>query len=269
MRQYFNREKYKTTYTIDKEKHPDSEVINFLGRKMTLGEIRSQYAKFDERKYKMISFYDDIFQYTSLGLYDLICDKYKLNDKIPIKAFFNRTEVDGIDFVVNTINKLHPEIGLTKEIAKTIERENYDAIISRSPFSKNFDGLCKIRETLSHHMMVFKYKFDGYDAFLKSISERVDTDYTTFEPVFLNGASDSELYESIPESRYSYFDMVVCNNAKALFDFIMEKNIQEVMLLTPINHNGVPPEDLALYSLLLEGTGPNNSQIQYISEEIR
>ena len=63
--------------------------------------------------------------------------------------------------------------------------------------------------------------------------------------------------------------MVVCNNAKALFDFIMEKNIQEVMLLTPINHNGVPPEDLAFYSLLLEGTGPNNSQIQYISEEIR
>ena len=71
--------KYKTIYTYDKERHPDDEKIRFLNKDVTLGEIRSAFSAFDERKYKSIVFYDDIFQYTSLGLFDIICEIYGFN----------------------------------------------------------------------------------------------------------------------------------------------------------------------------------------------
>lgn len=268
MKEYYDNDRYKTTYTVDKKAHPDTEEVTFLGRNVKLGDLRQVYSKFDERKYKMISFYDDIFQYTTLGLYEIVCEKYGLDLPIPVKEFFSRTEVSGIDFVYNHLRKVRPSIDIKRSDIETIEEDEYSAILMRSPLSKNFDALFKMRQVLDSHMIVFKHKFNGYKEFLKTISDKFDTGYTSFEPVFLHGLEEKSLYAQLPDTKREYFDIVICNDARSLVDFLLSKGIEETMIMTSLNHCGITPEDQYLYEEILEGVGPNNSRFYYLREDI-
>lgn len=268
MKEYYDNDKYKTTYSIDKNKHPDSEEVVFLGKKTTLGDLRQVYSRFDERKYKMISFYDDIFQYTTLGLYEIVCELYNLDLPIPLNDYIHRSEVYGIDFVYNHIHRLRPDLTITKEDIEKIDEDNYGAILMRSPLSKNFESLFKLRQVLDSHMLVFRHKFNGYKEFIKTISEKYDIAYTSIEPVFLHGLGEKDLYDQLPDSKISYFDIVICNDARALLDFILAKGIEETIVLTSLNHCGISPEDQYLFEEILEGVGPNNSRIHYLSEDL-
>ena len=63
----------KLEYNIDK-KHLDTEKVKGLdGNMHELGEFRKVFSTyFMEKKKGMLLFYDDIFQYTSLGLLDML-----------------------------------------------------------------------------------------------------------------------------------------------------------------------------------------------------
>lgn len=259
--------KYKTIYTYDKDRHPDSEKIRFLNKDVTLGEIRSAFSAFDERRYKSIVFYDDIFQYTSLGLFDIVCEIYGFDELPPINDFFNRKEIYGVEFIFNYLNKKYPGRISLEDILK-IEKENYGEIIQRSPLSKNFRPLFKIRELMDAQLIVFKYKFNGVVGFLKSISKDFDEGYCSIEPVYLNGSTEKNFYKTLPKNKLNYFDIVICNDAKSLLDYTIEKDIEETYILTSMNHCGITEEDRVLYEVLLEGVGPNYSNINYLAEDI-
>lgn len=263
--QYFDYERFKPTYNIDKVSHPDSEVIKFCGRELTLGEIRDTYSKFEETKYGMISFFDDVYQYTSLGLLDMLYDMLKVDEPMDLKSFFKRKEVYGIDWVFNKVSKY----GLTKDEIETFLMKRYDEVLDRSPVAKNINGLFKLREIMDRQILVFKYQFNGQDAFISYIKSKYGhSEYTSLEVAYSHRKTELEFYKSLPASKYTYFNVVACNDAQSLLDFIIEKDIKDTCILTSLYHSGIPNEDIVTYKDLFDGIGPQNSRINYMKEGV-
>lgn len=257
-------DKFRTEFNIDKKNHPDSEVIDFCGKKRTLGEIRKVYNNFNERRYNLLSFYDDIFQYTSLGLIDIILDIYNIDEKIPFESYFKRTETNSLDFVYNFFKG-----DLSKEIISDIEKEYYEEILLRSPFSKNAQRLYKIRSILESQLMVFKYKFKGLDIYKRKIIETYGKDeYISFEVDFLNGRTENKYINDLPKIKEKFTDIVIINDASSFVDYMDKKEINDSIILTSLDHCGLTKEEQYTYEIVLQGVGPRNSRIFYIEEGI-
>jgi hypothetical protein len=261
----YNKEKYKTTFNIDKVNHPDTEVIKFCGKEMPLGEVRKLYEGFEESRYNMMSFYDDMFQYTSLGLLDLAFDIYHINSPIPYKQFFKRREIYGKHFVYKTLERFH----ISKEEIDGIEREYYEEILLRSPISHNAKSYFKIRDICREHLLIMAYPFKISSRFVRFIQETFGKDeFISLEIDYRNNKTEEEYLKTLPKSRYNCFDIVICQDAASLIEFVVDKDITNSQILTPFDHCGLSPEAKFTFEAYLEGTGPNNCKLNYVKEEV-
>jgi hypothetical protein len=261
----FDLERFKTVYNIDKHNHPDSDEVTFCGKKMALGALRSVYEKFEEKKYSMISFYDDMFQYTSLGLLEIIFELRHINSPIPVKAFFNRRVVYGKEFVYNTMKRFN----IAKETVDIIEREYYPQILLRSPVSPNAASFFKIRSICDKHLLVFKYPFKDIQKLMRQTQEKFGAnEFISLETEFCENKTEEEYLKNLPLFRYNYFDIVICQDAASVIEFIAAHDIFDTQILTPFNHCGLSQEAQMAYLVYTQGVGPNNSQLHYIKELI-
>jgi hypothetical protein len=261
----YDRNKFKTIFNIDSVNHPDSEIINFCGKDMTLGEVRKLHESFDEKSYNMISFYDDMFQYSSLGLLDLIFDLRHINSPIPYKQFFNRRVVYGKEFVYNIVKRFN----ITKEEVDEIEEKYYEEILRRSPLSHNAKSYFKMREICQNQLLIMAYPFSIQNKFIRFIQETYGKDeYISLEIDYRKNKTEEEYLSSIPKSFYPYFDITICQDAASLMEFMIKHDIHDTHILTPFEHCGLSDEAKFTFEAYLEGVGPNNSILHYIKEEL-
>jgi hypothetical protein len=261
----YNPELFKTEYFVDKTNHPDNEIVRFCGKDMPLGDIRNLYEKHEEKKYSMISFYDDMFQYTSLGLIDVIFDKYHINSPIPFKSFFNRKQTYGKEFVYEIVNRFK----ITPQEVDEIEKDNYEKILMRSPLSRNSIGYFKIRNICNNQLLILKYPFKNVHRIMRHIREIYGKDeYISLEVDYCGNKTEQEYLKTLPKSKDSYFDIVICQDAASTIEYIVAQNIKGSNILTPLDHNGLSNEAKYAFEEYLEGIGPNGCKLHYIKETI-
>jgi hypothetical protein len=259
----YDTELYKTKYSIDKTVHPDTEVVNFCKKNMPLGEIRKLYETFEEKKYNMISFYDDMFQYTSLGLLDIIFDIKKINSPIPFKSFFNRTVTYGKQFVYNIAKRFN----IAKTEVDAIEKKYYEQILARSPISHNAESFFKLREICSNHLLVIKYPVSIQKSLIRHVQETFGkSEFISLDVDYIENKTEEEYLKSLSDTKKTYFDIVICQDAASLIEYIITKNIYNTQILTPFEHNGLSHEAKFTFEAYLDGTGPNNCKLNYINE---
>jgi hypothetical protein len=260
-----DEEKYKTVYNIDKENHPDDEIVRFSGKEFRLGDVRKFYEVFDERKYSLLSFWDDMFQYTSLGLLDLLLELHKINSPIPIRSFLTRKAIYGKQFVYNVMKRFK----IDKEEIDAVEKKYYEEILKRSPISANSEGYFKLREICDRQLMVFKYDF----SIIKTVSRIVQesfgrNEYISFETDFMGKRTEEE-YLKFFSSRYpKFFDIVICQDAAAIIEYIDKCHILDTHILTPFEHCGLSNEVKYTIEAYTDGVGPNNCRLHYIKEKL-
>jgi hypothetical protein len=256
---------YKTEYMIDKINHPDTEIVTFCGKKMPLGEIRMLHENFEEKRYNMITFYDDLFQYTSLGLLDIIFSLKKINSPIPFKSFFNRRMTYGKEFVYTIAKRFNIE----KEEVDAIEKEHYEEILACSPLSHNAESFFKIREICDNHLMVIKYPFSIQQSFIRHIQETFGkNEFISLEIDYIHNKKEQDYLELLPKSKLMYFDIVICQDVASIIEFIVDRKIKNTQIVAPFEHNGLSPEAKFTFEVYLEGIGPNNCKLNYIKEEL-
>ena len=213
---------YKTTYNIDKT-HSDNEIVKYMGKDISLGELRHFFAEKDKFCLKnMIIFYDDIFQYTSIGLLDIIFDLKNIEAPLPMEEFFKRT-CTGNEFV-KRICKLFK---ISPEEVDEIEKNYYMDILMRSPFSTNAKSFIEYRKSLRSQLIVFRYNCNGLSDIFANIGNRIHamSDYTSMELLFTEGKSEKEFLKSYPKSLYNKFEISVIQDGGALMDFINANTI--------------------------------------------
>ena len=229
---------FKTSYSINSA-HSDSEKIRYYGKDVTLGSVRSTFNQFQERLKNMVIFYDNVFQYTSLGLLDLIYEIKNIAAPLPVKEFFNRDEL-GIDFVKKTCDLFN----IPAEEVDRIEKENYKEILMRSPITKFAEPFIKMRKGLRSQIFVFKYPVNGINEMFDEIKSKylsASGEYVSIEIEFLNGRTISEYLESYSETKRSRLEYVAIENAGSLINYIDSKKIEGTEILTFPIHNGMTP----------------------------
>lgn len=263
MKNYYDKDLFKTQYFIDKSSHPDNEVIRFCGKDMALGEVRRLYENFEEKRYNMISFWDDMFQYTSLGLIDIIFDLHHINSPIPVKPFFNRKATYGKEFVYDTVKRFN----ITKDEVDNIEKNHYEEIILRSPLSKNAAGFFKIRNICTSHLLVLKYPLSNIDTITQNLQETFGQDeYISLEVDYCYNKTEEEYLNTISKAKESYFDIIICQDAASIIEFLVSHSIKGSQILTPLDHNGLSFEAQYTFLEFLEGLSPNASKLHYVKE---
>jgi hypothetical protein len=259
----YDEDLYKTTYNIDKVNHPDSEIVKISGKSVPLGEVRKLYETFEEAKYNLFSFYDDMFQYTSLGLIDLLFEIHNINSPIPIKLFFNRRTIYGKHFVYNFMERYD----IDKEEVNSVEEKYYEEILKRSPISPNAEGYFKIRNICQGQLMVFKYPFSVVKKVTRIIQEAFGrSEYISFEVDYRRNKTEEEYLKTLLDSKSSYVDIVICQDAASVIEYIDAHNIMNAHILTPFDHCGLSQELKYVMEFHTNGVGPNNCRVYYVKE---
>jgi hypothetical protein len=259
-------DKFETQVNIDRDKYPDDMMVKICGKDMKLGDARIFYDNFLEHRYKMVLFWDDIVQYTSMGLLDLIYQYNKIDKKVIANEFFNRDfPTYDIDFVYD---KCKAE-GLDKFYVDSFFESHYEEILRCSPLSNNAVGFFKMREILDSMIIVFAYDFESRIEIVKELEKSYPTlHFSSIISEFRNNKTEEEMLKNIYKTKKSYIDVVAMQQGGALIELIAQEKLKEVTIMCPQYHNGIAPGALIYFTNGNECMGPNESPLILMNEEI-
>ena len=257
---------FRTKYNIDTVKHPDSEIVKIYGKKFKLGDVRAVCKSYDEHLSDMTIFYDNMFQYTAIGLMDVIFEKFDIPSNIPIKEFMSRKVL--ADKFVKTVCGLW---GVSEKDVDDIERECYVEILKRSPFTKNAEGYLLMRRFLNTQRFVFKYQCPEMEFVLNELKREfgynVEKRFTSVELDYLNGNSISTYLKHMPEIKKRCLEIIVVEDAGAICSYFDKNGCNSSNIITCLDHNGLTEEQFQTI-LLLNGFGNENYIVNFIKEGI-
>jgi len=259
---YYDR--FKLTHDIDKEAHPDTEIVRFMGRDLPLGLIRKTYERFEERLYTSFIYWDDVIQYTSLGLIDVLYEKYKIDNDLPIKSFLERdfNITYGYDFVIKHMENYD----ISKEIIDEVFKTNYKEILKRSPITKNGKGLLRLRNICNMMYFVFAHEVDT-SGILDTLQNVVPIDHVCGTKALYNNGITEEIFlkEHLSYNIKTKIDIYVAQDGGAYIDYAINNDVHDTIIIAPDTHNGISPGAQLIY-LDTEGSAPNECNIHFISE---
>ena len=254
---------FRTRINVDKIVHPDSEIVKVRGNLFSLKDVRQEYNEYGEKNKSMT--YDDVFQYTSIGLLDLLFEMRDIPSKLPINEFLER-KCSGNKFVKDICLVW----GISPEEVDYVEKEYYAEILRRSPLSKNSKGFLMMREFLNSQLFVFKHYCDGIKENLDILGKKYrhadKEQYVSMEEYFLNGMTQKEYFESLDDNKYRYLEIVITDDAGSIMSTIDKHKIDVGSnIFTFMKHNGLSKEQYETV-LLNDGYGNGDYRINFIKE---
>jgi len=234
-----NMTNFKTQHIVD-DSHPDSEIVRYYGQEIALGQLRRGFNDL-EHLGNMSIFYDDMFQYTSLGLLDLIFELKHINSPLPLNDFFKRG-IFGNKFV-----KVIAELwGVSAVEVDAIEKKYYPEILRRSPLSKNAVPFLNLRKSIRSQTLIFRHKFKEVHEVFDGIRDQyngADGGYVSLEFDYTNGQSEREYLANVPKNRQERFEITVAQDLGAVMEFFDTRKLNGTIIST-VKHNGATDEQL-------------------------
>lgn len=261
---YTNLRRFQTLDNIDIS-HKNDEIVRCRGKDCKLGDVRAMVSQLQMHLKNMYIFYDDIFQYTSLGLLDLVFEIKGIESPLPVKEFFNRKEF-GNDFV----KKICKMWGIEPKEVDAIEQKYYAEILARSPLSKNSEPFLNMRKGLMSQTFIFRYSCNGlYEIFdnLRRYYTSATGEYVRSSLKFTNGLSEKEYLNTMPSTEFGKLDYVVIQDAGAMMSFLDKNKINVgTNILTFANHNGMSDEQIDRVLSNDSGLGFGDYLVEFIKE---
>lgn len=263
---YLDKASYKIKHNIDKQAHPDDEMVYNFGKMVRLGDLRALCDTYEERKLNMYVVFDDVFQYTSLGLLELLFELNHIEFPIPYEEFFKR-QTFGNEFVKNTVKFF----GITSDEVDMVEKELYPVILARSPVSKNAEAILRLRKMLVTQKFIFKWPCKMISDIMEEISggyyTAADGEYVSAEPIFLQGKTEKQYWETFPKKNYKYLELIACQDAGSLVNLIETNQIDTgANILTHPIHNGLDIRHIKKCLDNSDGFGFGDYSVRFMKE---
>lgn len=251
------------------------EKVTFFNESIEMKKLRELESKFkpDERKLKnVIVFWDDMIQFTTLGLIDSLLDHFDdiENKEYDFDKFFYRGFEDT--YYVDFVKRLFKE-EFNKELENDFiikfHKENYSKILLNSPASSLFHSFIRCEGLYENILLCFRFNFDGMEEFSKSLNKyftgkfKINIRYRALEDF------DNDEFKFLLEVGGFYNIYMIQNMGKAL-DYLDESKHYGVSLVSPNGHNGVSDEFFITFFGFYGNnrTGPYNSEITIFNEGI-
>lgn len=247
----------KHTVTDELLRNKDNLVIG--GKKTTLDEIRKLAPITTEEPFVAFIQWDDMCQYTAIGLFYLINEAFDNEFKFNLLDFFNREEYpNGIEYIKKEVLK-----ELDENDINTVYRENYLEILEKSPLTNFYNNLSMFYKPFKKIIFNFPFELPELHNLVDDISKNLFFGKIEAKASFIPNKDLHNVYKSNLHDYYVIPDM---GDAYATF---IDNSIAEKSILSYINHNGLNPFIGAIYAdnkAKFEINGPFNINLNYLLE---
>ena len=250
------------------------EKVTINNESIQMKQLRELESKFkiDENRLKnVILFWDDFVQFTSLGLIDIMLEKFiDIDDKeYSYDEFFYRgfEGSNSLQFVKKLfLTRFNTDID--EGFIKKFNEAYYTDILLRSPASTFFSSFIRCEGLYKNVLVCFKHRFDGIEKFVNSIKGRftgkfkIDIQFKTLDGYF----DESEFLEKNAQQ----YDTIMIQNLSQALEYIHKSQHMGMSLVSPYGHNGVHPEYFRAISEVYGSSrhGPYNSELVIFNEGI-
>lgn len=267
----FNK-KDKRNIEIVKNLLDNNQVIKINNSETTMEEFRKLESKLlpNENKLKnVIIFWDDLAQYTTLGIIDCILeDKPEIvNKEYDFGLFFYRDT--KYSYYVDFIKFLFKEkfsMDLSTEYILDIERNNYDLILKKSPASSFFQSIFRYQGLYKSILFCYRRFFYGIEDFTRSIGQRFNSkNNINIKCITLDSYKDE--YDFLLKFASSY-DIIMMQYLEKGIKYVETTQHNGLSFISPYGHNGLPDEYFAAIFSVYGNcrSGPFNSELVLIDE---
>jgi len=209
-------------------------------------KITSDYSK---KKKNVLVFWDDILQFTTLGLVDCLMDYFKVDESVDFDLrnyFFRGVENSNyITFTINVFRELFQK-ELTEDFIKKFEKKYYPLILQKSPVAAAYGTFIKMYPLHAEMFICFRYNFDGCRELCESIFNQIPIKAgMSMKFGFLEEHNGDE-YEFMMKNGERY-DIIMIQDLSKAFRYLDDiDNEKERILMAPHIHNGVHEDYFAI-----------------------
>lgn len=209
----------------------------------------------------ILIYWDDICQFTSIGLIEALNVLFQSNAKIDLEHFFTRPNLysNGMNYVYKMFEKT-----LTKDKIDMVKKEKYWQILEISLKSSIFASLIKISNYIDRIGFYFPYEFpncislkSGLNKFLFNDEKPNGVQFYYATKRKFNNILGGDTYNAI-----------ITPNIVDTYKYILDNKLEKISIIGPENHNGIDQELAQLISKLENRPLPNYCSISLYKEQI-
>jgi hypothetical protein len=248
-------------YEQSEELKSDPEIQ--VGKnKVKYSDITNAFPINKQEPIRILIYWDDICQYTSLGLIEVLNSVFKLNAKINIEHFLTRPNeyISGMDYVYKLFNK-----SLTKEQINLVKKRFYWKILELSLRSSLFMSITKINTFYNSIGFYFPYEFKN-NLSLKAGLQKIFTNNGNQLPLeFYYESNHKSINEILFEKNYN---TIVTPNVINTYNYIIDHDLKRISIIGPEDHNGFDDELYKVFSKMKNLPKPNYCSVDLYKEQI-
>jgi hypothetical protein len=246
------------------ETHPITNIdpnqeFEVGGNKYTIAQLREVFP-LQEKRFSCFIEWDDMCQYTAIGLYEILKENFDKKVEFNIYDFFTRKDYPkGIDYVKKILFPSIPE-----KTINLIYKEKYGEICQMSPKTDFFSRMFLAKLVYESITFCFPYYDPSLDTFVKEIQHEFFHNKVICDYVILR--TDAEKKEFYIKTN---FDIYVISDAGTCYDTLLTNKKEDRSIITYDNHNGINEYIISIYLLYFESNdmyGPNRIALKFLSE---
>lgn len=253
-----DNENFEYKLNRDSELQPDTK-IKIGDKEVNFDYITENFPINKDQPVSMLIYWDDICQYTSFGLIEIINTLYKTNAKIDVEHFFNRTNqyIYGIDYVYKLF-----ENSLDKETIDKIRYKYYWKILEMSVKSSLFGSIIKTNSFISRIGFYFPFRFKNCESLKIGLNKHIFNDKNPNGVTFYYG--DQIGFNELLKNNYN---SIVTPNISTTYNYILDNKLKKITIIGTEEHNGLSEETEKLLVKLGNRPKPNYCSISLYREQ--
>lgn len=248
-------------YNVDPNLTDDTK-LQMGDNEVSYSDIKKFFSPRKQDPIRCLVYWDDICQFTSLGLIEVVNEIAKADAKIDIEHFLTRP--NEYSYGIQYVYKLYEKV-LNKAQIQQIKRTFYWDIMCRSLRSSLFTSILRLDTYFDRLGFYFPFPFEN-NLQLK----------TEFREIFFKNRGQDKLQFYYASDKIAFNDIikkggyncVITPNISQTYEYILKNDLKRITIVGPEDHNGLTPE---IYNMLFRYKllpRPNYCEINLYREQI-
>lgn len=255
-----NNEDFEFNVKIDPKLTPETDI--------KVGKDTVKYSYITENfpinkdvPISILVYWDDICQFTSIGMIEILNSLFESDAKIDLEHFFTRPNeyCYGMDYVYKVFEKTIP-----KQTIDKIKRKYYWKLLEISVKSAVFASLNRISSFIDRIGFYFPYKFDNCDSLEAGLNKYFFNDKKQYGVKFYY-STENKFNELL---KTECFNSIITPDIVSTYKYILENDLKRIAILAPEDHNNLNDELKDLLKKMANHPKPNYCSISLYKEQV-
>jgi hypothetical protein len=251
-------------FNVTMKKDPnlkDDTILKMGDNEITYENLKEMYKVKNHEPIRLLVYWDDVCQYTSIGLIETLNALTEGNAEIDIEHFLQRpNEYElGITYVYKLFEKV-----LTKDEVDFVRDRFYWKIMQISLKSKIFQSIMSISSFITQIGFFFPTKFETWDQLRIDIHGAYFKDMNPEIIQFYHGKTLDDFNNILKLSQYN---CIITPDIKNTYNYIMDNDLERISIMGPNMHNGISDEVYEVFEKFKNFPKPNYCSVNLYEEQ--